>query len=393
MSDAERSMRWSWPIARVAGIRVYVHFTFLFLLLWAGLSQYRHRHYWGDVWLGLLFVLVLFVIIVLHELGHALTARRFGIPTQNITLLPIGGVARLQRMPEKPSEELLVALAGPAVNVCLAILCFALLGGSRQLAELANLTFNPAGGNLLAALMWVNIGLAVFNLVPAFPMDGGRVLRALLAMRTSYVRATRAAVAIGHGIALVFLVLGISSLVASPFGPFSNPFLAFIGLFVWVAASQESAMVQMKSNLGDQRAGQLMITDFHTLHPEDPLSFATSQLMRGWQNQFPVVRDGRPVGLLTRPDLLKGLSVVGPDGKVEEVMTRDFETIDEGADAEQALISLRTGRPLCLLVIGDNGLVGMLTLENFEEFLAIQTSLERRQATPGWGPQVAQRGT
>ena len=181
-------MKWSWKIGRIAGIDVLMHVTFLLILGWVGLNYYLPRKSLVDALYGLIFISVLFFIVVLHELGHALTARRFGIATRDITLLPIGGVARLERMPEDPRQELLVALAGPAVNVALAAVVFVFLGPTGSLAEPQNLQM--VGGNFLVKVFWVNIVLAIFNLIPAFPMDGGRVLRALLALKMDYVRAT-----------------------------------------------------------------------------------------------------------------------------------------------------------------------------------------------------------
>src|SRR3990172_5668831 len=199
-------MKWSWRVGRIAGIDLYVHVTFVILVGWVALSHYLARRSGADALMGVAFILTLFAIVVLHELGHALTARRFGIPTRDITLLPIGGGARLERMPEDPMQELLVAVAGPAVNVgiaaVLAILIYVLTGLSPHY-ELA-----LVGGDFLTKLMWVNLLLVGFNLIPAFPMDGGRALRALLARRGDYVRATQIAASIGQAIAIVFGVLG-----------------------------------------------------------------------------------------------------------------------------------------------------------------------------------------
>src|SRR5688572_27812912 len=181
-------MMWSWRVGRIAGIDLYVHPTFMLLLAWVAIVHYLERQRWADAAGGLLFIVTLFGIIVLHELGHALTARRFGIRARDITLLPIGGVARLERMPEDPKQEFLVALAGPAVNVVLAIILFVTLVPISGIAALGNVAL--VGGQFLSKLIWVNVALALFNLLPAFPMDGGRVLRALLAMRMDYVKAT-----------------------------------------------------------------------------------------------------------------------------------------------------------------------------------------------------------
>ncbi len=226
----------------MAGIGIYVHITFLLWPLWIGLTQWLETQSPAEVLAGIAFVLVLFTIVVLHELGHALTARRFGISTREITLLPIGGVARLERIPQEPRQELLVALAGPAVNLCLALLCFALLGATYEFSALTN--WHPVGWDLLANLMWANILIACFNLRPAFPMDGGRVLRALLAMRWGHARATHVAANLGRAMAYLFALAGLASIFFGRFSPVSNPFLILIGLFVWVGAAQESGMAQ-----------------------------------------------------------------------------------------------------------------------------------------------------
>jgi len=229
-------MKWSWRIGRIAGIDVYVHATFLLLLAWVAVSHYLENQRLADAAYGLFFIITLFGIVVLHELGHALTARRFGIRTRDITLLPIGGLARLERMPEDPKQELLVALAGPAVNVVLAGVLIAILACTSGLATLNDVKL--VGGSFLANLVVVNIALAVFNMLPAFPMDGGRVLRAFLAMRMDYVRATQVAANIGQALALMLGFIGLTS---------NNPLLIFIALFVWMGAAQEASMVQMKA--------------------------------------------------------------------------------------------------------------------------------------------------
>jgi Zn-dependent protease len=225
-------MGWSWRIGRIAGIDIHVHYTFLLLLAWVGVQHYAAHGDLGETMSGLAFIVTLFGIVVLHELGHALTARRFGIRTRNIILLPIGGVAQLERMPEEPRQELLVALAGPAVNMVLAAGLYVILALGQGLSPVGDSL--RIGGRFLEQLFWVNVSLAFFNLIPAFPMDGGRVLRALLALRMDRVRATAVAARIGQGIALLLVFLGF----------FYNPMLILIGLFVWFGAAEESSMVQ-----------------------------------------------------------------------------------------------------------------------------------------------------
>jgi Zn-dependent protease len=270
-------MRWSWRIGRLAGIGIYVHATFFLLILFILFVNWQQGKSLATALAGVFFILVIFGCIVLHELGHALAARHYGIQTRDITLLPIGGLARLERMPDVPIQELWVALAGPAVNAVIAgvLLGFDLAAGIHP--DLA--TFRWSGGSFLNKLMVVNFWLLAFNLIPAFPMDGGRVLRALLARRMEYTRATHTAARVGQGIAYLFGLVGL----------FTDPFLLFIALFVWMGAEQEAAMTQMHTSLGGIPVQRAMLTDFRTLQPDDPLTVATEHLLAGWQQDFPVV--------------------------------------------------------------------------------------------------------
>ncbi|MFP5344289.1 MAG: site-2 protease family protein, partial [Gammaproteobacteria bacterium] len=230
-------MKWSWKLTRIAGIDVYVHATFFLLLIWLAWSYWLMMGALSAVLSGVGFILALFVCIVLHELGHALTARRYGIRTRHITLLPIGGVASMERMPSDPRQEIRVALAGPAVNVAIALALWGWLRASNGWVPPEQLGL--AGGPFLQRLMIVNLFVAGFNLLPAFPMDGGRVLRAALALRMDYARATRVAASLGQGLALALGFLGL----------FINPFLLFIALFVWIGAAAEASATQIKSAL------------------------------------------------------------------------------------------------------------------------------------------------
>jgi Zn-dependent protease len=359
----EEKMKWSWRIGRLLGIDVYMHATFLILLVWLGISYYLPQHRLADVFNGLTLIVALFAIVILHEMGHALTARRFGIRTRDITLLPIGGVARLERMPEDPKQELLVALAGPAVNVVLAglLLFVIVLTGAALTIPDSRL----AGGNFFSNLVWINGSLAVFNMVPAFPMDGGRVLRALLAMKMDYVHATQAAAGVGQALALVFGFVGL----------FYNPFLVFIALFVWMGAAAESSMVQMKSALAGIPVSKAMITDFRSLAPGNSLQEAIEHVLAGFQHDFPVLDQGRLVGVLTRDDLLKSLAQKGPQTLVAGTMTEQFEVGDPADMLDLVLARLQSCRCRTLLVLKGGELVGILTMDNVGEFLMFQSAL------------------
>ncbi|MGE5325681.1 MAG: site-2 protease family protein [Deltaproteobacteria bacterium] len=365
-------MRWSWKIARVAGINVFVHATFLLLIVFIVAIYWVQGHSLAASAWGVLFVLAIFVCIVLHELGHALTARRYGIRTRDIVLLPIGGVARLERMPDNPLEELRVALAGPAVNVVIAAAIFTVLiaiGSTPSLHDLLNISIS--GGKFMTRLMAVNVWLVGFNLLPAFPMDGGRVLRALLATRMEYTEATQHAAHVGQAMALLF----------GFFGLFYDPFLIFVALFVWMGAEAEAAMVQMRTSLGGIPVQRVMLRDFQTLQPDDTLDLAVQHILAGWQQDFPVVFGNHVLGILTREDLLKSLAQGGSTGLVRDAMQRDFKIVDSHDMLETAVASLRESGGRSLPVLHNDVLVGILTTENVGEFVMIQRALRRAEST------------
>ncbi|MEZ4333770.1 MAG: site-2 protease family protein [Myxococcota bacterium] len=359
-------MKWSYRIAEVRGIAVYVHATFLVLLAVVIVSHWISSQDGAKAIEGAAFILALFGCVVLHEFGHALTALRFGVRTRDITLYPIGGVARLERMPEEPVQELLVALAGPAVNVAIALGLFVVwrLGASLGALEAPSLT----DGTLLGRLLFINLALAAFNLLPAFPMDGGRVLRAGLATRMDYNRATRIAASAGQAMALVFGLIGF----------FYNPFLMFIALFVWVGAAQEAGLVEMRTALHGIPVVRAMETLFRVLAPDDPLERAVEETLSSPQQDFPVVEQGRVVGLLTRRDLLEGLARRGARSSVADSMQREFATIDASELLETAIQRLEGGSARTIPVTRGGALVGLVTVENVGELVAIRSSLERR---------------
>jgi Zn-dependent protease/CBS domain-containing protein len=361
-------LKWSFRLGDVAGIPLRVHATFPLLLGYVALLSARSGASLAGTLQGLVYVLALFACVVLHELGHALTARRFGIVTRDITLLPIGGVARLERMPEDPWQELWVALAGPAVNVAIAVflaLVLALAGEPPSLQPLG-----VAEGPFLQRLLQTNVALVLFNLLPAFPMDGGRVLRALLATRLPHVRATRLAASLGRGMALLFGLAGILGL--------ASPFLVLIALFVWIGASQEAAAVEIRSSLAGVPVRRAMLTEFRVLRPSDPLSRAVEMVLAGSQQDFPVLDQDRVVGVLLRSDLIAALSRAGPDAAVAGVMRTEFATATSAEPLEAALPRLRSAAgPLPVLEGGR--LVGLVTAENVGEFLAIEASTSIRR--------------
>jgi Zn-dependent protease len=362
-------MKWSWRIGSLAGIDVFIHATFVLPIGWVLVSHWLVAR---SVWIalqGALFVLSLFGCVLLHELGHALAARAYGIKTRDITLLPIGGVARLERMPERPLQELWVALAGPLVNVAIAAALFVYFAVSSTFVPVQELGVTQ--GSMLARLMVVNAFLAVFNLLPAFPMDGGRVLRALLAARIDYTRATQIAAHVGQGMALFFGFLGF----------FGNPMLLFIAFFVWIGAAQEAGMVQMKTALGGIPVSRAMITDFKTLAPSDPLAEAVRLIIAGSQHDFPVVEQGRVAGVLARGDLVKALAEKGNAAPVREAMRTGVAVVDAGEMLERAFLRLQDCECHTIPVTRNGELVGLVTSENLGELLMIQEAIRSRGQT------------
>jgi len=360
-------MRWSWRIGRVAGIDIYVHITFLMLLAWVGISHYALRGSVEDVVDGLGFTCTLFAIITMHELGHALTARRFGVVTRDILLLPIGGVARMERLPEQPLHEMLVALAGPAVNLVLAGLLYLFLIGTGQWV---NLLEEPSWVRLsfLNKLFWANLILATFNLIPAFPMDGGRVLRAFLAIWMDHVRATDIAAYIGQAIAFVL----------GPIGMVVNPMLLFIALFVILGAEYEREMARRRYSLAGIPVQELMIRDVCTLHPDDSLEQAMQRLRQSFQRDFPVIDADHVIGLLTRDRLLAALARWGMQTPIRDVMHTRFRTARPEELAEEVLADLDESDPQMVLVINEQGrLVGVLTPQNLIEYQRTQEALRK----------------
>jgi Zn-dependent protease len=360
-------MRWSVNIGRLFGIRVELHITFLLFIGWIAVNQGLLT---GDVRRAaeaVALLLLVFGCVVLHELGHALTARRFGIATRDIVLLPIGGVARLERMPEKPGQEMLVAIAGPAVNVALAALLVLSLMLTGRPADLAHF-----GDGLLESLLLVNVLMLLFNLIPAFPMDGGRVLRALLALWLPYLQATKIASTVGQGVALLLGVAGLFYL--------HHWALAFVALFVFLAAGEERALVQTRTSLTGLPVRAAMLTDFRHLDVHEPLRRAVEYLMTGSQQDFPVLEGAELRGVLTRAGLVAVLQRRGLDVPVGEAMSPNPCSADADEPLDHVVARMR-GRECSVVPVLEQGrLVGLVTLDNVGDLLLVREALRRYAA-------------
>jgi stage IV sporulation protein FB len=367
-------MSWSINVGRIAGTAVRIHVTFLLFLGWIFIASW----YSGGpqaAWSGLAFMLLLFACVLAHEFGHIFTARAFGVATPDVTLLPIGGVARLERIPEKPTEELLVALAGPAVNVVIALGLIAIAGASLQTQSLAAVENSQL--SLVDRLAAVNLFLALFNMIPAFPMDGGRVLRALLAIRLGHVRATEIAAAIGQ-----FVAFGLGFL-----GLFGNPLLIFIAIFVYLAASSEAQLVAMRAMARDVPVSAAMMTQIARLSPQAHIDEAVETLLRTSQSEFPVVdAGGLLVGLLSRADMIRALKQLGPDARVAEAMTAQIPTVGHRACLEEAVRLMQEKQAAGVGIVDAAGkFVGLITSETIGEMLMVREAAPKGLRIGPWG--------
>jgi len=366
-------MSWSLNIGRVAGTIVRVHLTFLLFLAWIFAASYASGGA-ATAWDSLVFMVLLFLCVLLHEFGHIFTARAFGVPTPYVTLLPIGGVAQLERIPEEPWEEFLIAIAGPMVNVVIAGVLLLLFGAHVQPSAAA--AVDNLNVPLVDRLANVNLFLALFNMIPAFPMDGGRVLRALLASRLGYVRATEIAAAIGQFVAFALGFIGLMS----------NPILIFIAIFVYLAASSEAHMVALRAASRGVPVSSAMMTQFATLSPQAQIDEAVQTLLQTSQSEFPVVDDaGRPVGVLGRSDLIRAIKSLGPDARVADAMNANLPTISYRVTLEQAFKLLQQKSAPAVGVTDVSGkLVGLVTSETIAEMMMLQEALPRGVRLGPW---------
>jgi Zn-dependent protease/CBS domain-containing protein len=363
--------RWAWTIGRVAGIDIQVHATFLLLLLWVAFAEYQRVGTGAAAIEGVVFMLAVFGSVVLHEYGHALTAAHFGVRTRAILLLPIGGVSQLEQIPRDPRQELAIAIAGPLVTIGLVIVLYIVLRVTGTPAD-PQQALSGTGGSFVARLMWINVVLAVFNLLPAFPLDGGRVLRALFAMRTDYVRATEIAARVGQGFALLF---GLYGLFVS-----GNVLLVLVAFFIWVGAAGEAAAVRLSTALDGVPVSRVMATDIRTLSADEPLAVAAQEVASGFQLDFPVVSNHKVTGVLTRADLLRALAAGGQGDTVGDVMRRDFASTTPDEMLSVAVARLQECHCRTLPVLRDGVLAGLLTMDRIGEFIASESA--RRAARP-----------
>lgn len=363
-------MRGSLSLGKVFGIRVQVHWTFLLIIIWAIYVGWSRGNSLNSILWTVAFVLSIFACVVLHELGHSLTAKRFNINTRKITLLPIGGVASLERMPEDPKQELWVAVMGPMVNVVIAFILYFFVQSQLTIfdrPEEAEVFFQTiTSENFLLYLFMTNILLVAFNAIPAFPMDGGRVLRALLSLKMDRVRATQIASNLGQLIAIFFFFIGLAY----------NPILIFIAIFVFFGASGEYTMIQQMSILRGHKVREAMMSDFTVLQPENNLEQVGGVLLSGTERNF-VVQNATEevVGILYQSTIIEAFKNRRTDLSVADIMDKDFQTMSADQELSEVYRSAQ-GRRQFFFPIAENGhLIGTIDMENINEFMMIQAAL------------------
>jgi Zn-dependent protease/predicted transcriptional regulator len=356
-------MGWSINIGKIFGIRFRIHATFFLLLFFVFISTLGQFGISRAI-LATLLICAIFVCVLIHEVGHSLIARRFGKETRSITLLPIGGVAAMEEIPEKPVQEIAMAIIGPFINLAIAGVLYLFVGQWRGAGE-SNL-YPDSVKSFFAGLIGINVILAIFNMIPAFPMDGGRVLRGILAMKMDYVKATSAAVFVGQAVAMLFIF----------FGLFNSWWLVLIGIFLYIGAGSEKQQVVLKSLLRQVPVSEAMTTDFLTLRPDEPVRNAFEHFHHGHQDDFPVIGEGGVEGILTRDRILAGIHEKGLDAHVSEIMDKTFATVDPNTPLDEVYKRLLSTKKTAMIVAEAGRIKGMVCLDGISRYFMIKAALK-----------------
>jgi len=360
-------MKANLSLGSIAGIKIKVHWTFFLLIIWIVSDQIKRGGDTESILYNVAFILTVFLCVVLHELGHALMARRFKIGTKKITLLPIGGIASMEKIPESPRQEFLVSIAGPIVNVIIATLLYFII----PIKDIMNLNLDESFSflvrfnmqNFLFYLFLVNVALVVFNMIPAFPMDGGRVLRALLAMKMNRVKATQIAASVGQFFAVLFLIIGL----------LYNPFLIFIALFIFLGAYGENKMVQHLMLLKGHQVKEAMMTNITTFSPDDTINKVIEAILSGTENNFVVVKESVVLGLLYHKNIIENSNK--ENCLVKDIMTTTFKLLKDDDDLKKVYELIYGESKAFFPVVKSDELIGVIDIMNLNEYLLIQAKL------------------
>lgn len=356
-------MKGSLKLGTIGGIGIFVHWTFSLLIAFIIYINYRTGSNAIQIAWSVLFILCVFVTVFLHELGHSFAAKLFNIGTKDITLLPIGGVSRLESFPEKPKEELIVTFAGPLVNIVLALITGLFISFPATSEALAQeLSTGVNASNFFLNFFLVNIVLAIFNLIPAFPMDGGRILRALLSFKFERHIATKIAARVGQFLAMGFILLGF----------LFNPFLIFIGLFVIMGAQAESKHADSKYSLKGYKVRDVLMKQYITIDAGEPIKTAIDLLLDSQSKIFLITENNEAIGTLNRDQIIKALSEKGENVVIHSAMNKNLIYLDVETPLENIFELVYKNKNNLMLVMENNELVGTLDTENLLEFLLVR---------------------
>lgn len=348
-------MKWSFQIGKLFGIPIRVHVTFLLLLFFIGILGSRQAGASGAIF-GMVSIVFIFLCVVLHETGHSLTAIHYGIEVKDIVLLPIGGVSRMEDIPEDPKKEITISVVGPLVSFGLALIFFLIAKTTGESIDIRELSLFE--GNLMVNLFWINLILGTFNLIPAFPMDGGRVLRGILATGMDSLKATKIAVSVGQVFAILLFFFGI----------FFNWWMALIAIFIYLGAEGEERMVVLRTTLGKSPVRLAMITDIHAISPDQTIGEVLETVCHGFQQDFPVVEEGEVVGLLTKEAIFSALHKHEKSALVRDVMQKDFVSTTEDASLSDIFKKMTTEKLSAIPVMKGKQLLGMINLEQIGKY-------------------------
>jgi Zn-dependent protease/CBS domain-containing protein len=348
-------MKWSLQIGKLFGIPIRVHLTFLLLLFFIAIIGSRQGGAIGAL-SGVISIVFIFLCVVLHEIGHSLMAIHYGVEVKDIVLMPIGGVSRMEEIPEDPKKEIAISVAGPLISFGLALIFLIMAQAAGQKVSIKSLSVFQ--GNLIVNLFWINLILGMFNLVPAFPMDGGRVLRGLLAMGMDSLRATKIAVSLGQAFAIILFFFGI----------FFNWWMALVAIFIYLGAEGEERMTALRATLGKSPVRLAMITDIHTISPDQTIGQVLESICHGFQQDFPVVENDVVVGLLTKEAIFSALHKHEKSALVKDVMQKDFLFTTEDASLSEIFKKMTAEKLSVIPVMRGNRLKGLINLEQIGKY-------------------------
>jgi Zn-dependent protease/CBS domain-containing protein len=348
-------MKWSLQIGRLFGIPIRVHLTFLLLLLFIAIVGSRQGGAMGALF-GVISIVLIFLCVVLHEIGHSLSAIHYGVEVKDIVLMPIGGISRMEDIPEDPQKEIVISISGPLVSFGLALVFLIVAFAARQTVSFKN--FSVFQGNLVVNLFWINLILGMFNLVPAFPMDGGRVLRGVLAMGMDGLKATKIAVSLGQAFAIFLFFFGI----------FFNWWMALVAIFIYLGAEGEERMTALRATLGKSPVKLAMITDIRTISPDQTIGQVLESICHGFQQDFPVMENGVMVGLLTKESIFSALHKHEKSALVKDVMQKDFLFTTEDASLSDIFKKMTAEKLSVVPVMKGNQLRGLINLEQIGKY-------------------------